>query len=414
MLSKWKDSYLEYEGLQARWPPEGLGLLRNMVYWAEPPEFWLEQYILPRPDDSLLAEAARLRPVFREAMGLVSFPRPEPLEDVYHAAIYLASDPRHWEQSGHYYRGQRTREWPALPSLYRVPRDEKELLQDEYDGRLNKLAAFAEALDLQFPHRFDPYQCIAIGQHYGLPTWLLDLTTDPWVALFFASWQGESGHVGVLTQFSGDEWERMSCGGENSLGAMTLIAVPGVPRLEAQKALFLNGSHPDFIEQYVAKKVEFKQTQGLVFESEYRAVSKVKLLSDDESFATFTKGWLSVDAPAPARPLAVQPLRSARRPLQARDYREILQTLILERDPGHVVSEEMNSHFNFLCRFHAEAQRPSYGIPIHQRSIHQLLSTADLIFANQHFSVEWLPGQYRFDSKVQQQVLANLEAGDVE
>lgn len=412
MTSKWKDSYLAYEHQQARWPAEGHRLLRDLVYGANPPEYWLEQYILPRPDEMLIAEAVHIRPVIREAMQLVSFPRKEPLEDVYHAAIYLASAPEHWEHAETCYRGQCNRAWPALPSLYRAPRGAQELTSEEYDLRLSRLATFSEALNIKYPDRFEPYQCIAIGQHYGLHTWLLDLTSDPWVGLFFASLGGEKGQVGVLARFSTVEWDGISSGGENSLGSMTLIAVPGIPRIEAQKALFLNGSHPDLIEQYVAEKLEFRQTEGLVFESDYKGVSKEKLLSDDESFATFTKEWLSIDRPPTSQVLEVQPLRSARQPLLRGDYREILQTLIRRAAPTHAISKEVDSLLNWLCSFHAEIQRPVYRIPVQHRSIHHLISTADFIFANEIFSVDHLKGFYPFDYEIQRQVLENLEMAD--
>lgn len=411
-MSQWKDSFFAYEHLQARWPAEGHRLLRDLVYWPDPPEYWLGQYILPRPDERLIAEAVHIGPTIREAMGRVSFPHLEPLEDVYHAAIYLASATEHWEHAGTCYRGQRNRAWPALPTLYRTSGDEQVPTSKDYDLRLAKLAAFSEALNVKFPNRFEPYQCVAIGQHYGLHTWLLDLTSDPWVGLFFASLNGEKDQIGVLTRFSTIEWDRISGGGENSLGSMTLIAVPGVPRIEAQKALFLNGSHPGLIEQYVAEELEFRQTEGLVFESDYKGVSKEKLLSDDESFATFTNAWLRVEPPPPSRALEVRPLRSARQPLRPGDYREILQTLFRRENPTDTISEVADSLLNWLCSFHAEIQRPAYRIPISDRSIHHLISTANIIVATEEFSVDDLNSYYPFDYGIQREVLANLETAD--
>jgi hypothetical protein len=207
-----------------------------------------------------------------------------------------------------------------------------ELTEEQLSRRLDKLAAFSEALQTQYPGRFDEHQRIAIAQHYELETWLLDLSSDPWVALFFASLSGKTGDTGIVARFSKIEWDNLSCDGENALGLMTVIEVAGVPRIEAQKAAFLNSPHPDLITQYGAEELMFHQKDRLVFESEYWGVSKERLLSENDCFAAFAKAWLSVKPPPSSRPLGVRPRWSAFRPLSADDYREILQSLITRKN----------------------------------------------------------------------------------
>jgi hypothetical protein len=409
--SEWKESFLAYENLQSRWPSEGLTLLKDLVSSVESPESWLQQYCFAPPDPSLLAEAKEIRPVFIDALSRIGFPRRH-FTDVYHAAIYMASQAEYWSLPDYAYRGQRDHRWPMSPTLFRPAKGKKQLTPAELNSRLSKLAIYSEALEAEYPDRFSEYQRIAIGQHYGLKTWLLDLTSDPWVALFFASEGGEEGDVGMLTRFSMNEWDSLSASGDNCLGAMTLIEVSGVPRIDSQKALFLNSSHPDLIVQYGAEQLLFSQRQNLVFESECKGITKSKLLADDEAFATFTAGWLAGGTPPPSRPLGMQPLESAARSLRAADYRQILQTIIEKRHMTHRLSEEVNKSLCWFCDFHLELQRPTYAAQF--GSIHLLIGAAERILVGQTFQ-EIMTDIYcnHIERDVLRQVLRTCDKGQL-
>jgi hypothetical protein len=48
----------------------------------------------------------------------------------------------------------------------------------------------------------DELTCMSIAQHYGVKSPLVDLTWSPWVALFFASDNAQTGDVGIVQCFS--------------------------------------------------------------------------------------------------------------------------------------------------------------------------------------------------------------------
>ena len=91
-----------------------------------------------------------------------------------------------------FYRGHADKDWDLLPSIFRTPNGvEKEhlLFRDMVAHEPQSFSECKSALDY-----------LVQMQHYGLPTRLLDMTTNPLVALYFACEQAEDDvEAGILS-----------------------------------------------------------------------------------------------------------------------------------------------------------------------------------------------------------------------
>jgi hypothetical protein len=195
----WREVYQRYVKLERTWSirdaPEPIArqFFRRIVHGHQ-------------TESAILGEFRSFRleppppPVLREAFFLQSVLYPsdrerpggrhpdDPMEDVYAAALSMLPH-GFWVESptrDQLYRGQRHARWPTIPSLFR---------RKDVEGALDHLGKAIPRIQACVPATSEE-QAVAIAQHYskelGVATWLLDMTYDPRVALFFASDGGVS------------------------------------------------------------------------------------------------------------------------------------------------------------------------------------------------------------------------------
>lgn len=365
--SNWGNAYFLYRDFESRWPKgRQHTALKNSLFNLDRERIVAFTQHLKLagelPHEELIDQGYSIGTYFKEAGSDIDI-----LDDVYHAAILMLRDSTFWfaDRENSVYRGQRY-PWPVMPTLFRNNPSEAELSHN-----LNTVGQFSAALEREYPGRFSEYQRLAIAQHYGLPTWLVDLTEDPFIALFFASSGAHEGDVGVVTQYSPRAWQELSAGGRNRLGMIRLIEVSGVPRLEAQKGLFLEGSHPDLIEQYVAYRLRFRQREGVTFKDPTIGITDDRLLPKVDEFLKFTEQWKPVVGSTKGKMSIVPPIDADRR-LEATDYLEIADSWLHEDSLRCALSPSALRVLERVCQFHARLQSIRDKVSPPARSLRRL------------------------------------------
>ena len=217
---------------------------------------------------------------------------PHPKENVYQAAICAM---RQWGWNGNHlhdhllFRGESDSTWSTrrfATSIYRRNPDQTELKK-----RRRKIDLAAHWYRKRFPDRKDTdLELLAIFQHYGIWTWLLDVSTSVYAALFFAS--GHEEKIGVVFVYSIKELQEHHALAPELVPPIRLIKPRFVPRIDRQYGLFLEGGHGWSTRHLVLNQLQFKQVPGMQFEDPGLGITTKRLLASEGDW-----GWFEAELP---------------------------------------------------------------------------------------------------------------------
>ena len=289
--------------------------------------------------------------------------------------------------------GQRKDSWEVGAKIYRgLPDgpDREPALRARANGACRIGHAIAKRLDLPFT------EAMAVAQHYsaadilGVPTWLVDLSRNPWVALFFASDGGETGDLGIVWGIMGKEYTRHAAGEGNPIGSLQFVVPHGVPRIDNQAGVFVVAGLPQIFDQYVAFgwDTRFRQHTGLRFEDPVLGISEHIIYPPDDPLRGMlaeVRAVVDWECASEPKPCAVPPAVFTD-PFDPKTYERLLSCWLNEFEVGRTGSAgllEVRAAFSRLARFHARLHSASYvgRLPnIVSRSLNRLRDAFETLY----------------------------------
>jgi FRG domain len=264
------------------------------------------------------AAGGRLKPEQLDvAYEAVSFLRRENLETERIGAHGLAPSIYHllwqWadllEGEGCVFRGQRDSRWAQDPSLLRPAQDGSAPTVAAIVERVRRTQRFLHDLgrceQQLVGHALNEAERLAVAQHYGMPTPLLDYTRSISVAAFFATGSGNASAVGAdeigiiyyispHAAIAAPPVPDVSAGLDLAraaglrIGNLTFIE-PTLPdpenRISRQKALFVEGFESRDLQRLVSGALYFRQQEGEIFEDPKRGITRGQLLAPEARLA---------------------------------------------------------------------------------------------------------------------------------
>ena len=260
-------------------------ILRLTIQGHDPDDLKPE-FLYHGVDEALFEElCGQLRSLAQHCSGISGdFTEDNPLPDVYAAAIIVCQNWPAAEDRSLVYRGQRNAKWEVVPSYFRSNRDGSPA---DLEGRKHRLQTFVQLIKNAYPE-MNESQCVAAAQHVSAeartPTWFIDVTWDPLVALYFASSGGQPEEIGVVDQIVMADWKKYVASRPDVPGGVISVDVPAIERIRRQRGLFLNAPRADLYASYTPFQIWFRQQAGVVF-------------TDPSADTSITSEWLLPEEP---------------------------------------------------------------------------------------------------------------------
>jgi hypothetical protein len=237
---------------------------------------------------------------------------------IYHA---LWSYGRVLQGSEYVFRGQRDSRWRQDTMLFRSDRDTDGAppTLDTIVRRLQRTQAFLDALagcERELVGRdLDDDERLAIAQHYGMPTPLLDYTRSLEIAAFFATGSGDAsvlkeGDVGVIYYVS--LTDAVTAEGNSTSNSFEFAAAAGIrigqfrviephlpdaeDRIARQKGLFIDGFDSRDLQRMSTGVLYFRQQPGEAFQDPRLGITRDSLLSPNAKLQRLAS-VIAVDSP---------------------------------------------------------------------------------------------------------------------
>lgn len=168
-----------------------------------------------------------------------------------------------------YYRGQRKSSWSTVPGIFRklINRDEEYLFEKFEHVYRNIAQEFPDEIkyiSLSLENMEERADQLSILQHYGLPTSLLDITENPFIAMLFMLGEGNAIYHPQLEAYKID----IDMNETNSIVSF-VNKYNRNKRIRAQKGAFLNYDK-------LLKFCDFEKND-LVFKEYYHPIQRVIL-----------------------------------------------------------------------------------------------------------------------------------------
>jgi hypothetical protein len=212
--------------------------------------FLKNQYVIPK-----LLETGRISEEEADLLDQIRrYPRGEPTRDaegvdvfptIYDLLLWLF--PVMGIDGQNVFRGQADYRWLLVPTLFRGAPESEELARRQrrtFDF-LNRLSSISENYRV-LSESDDPtklVELLAVAQHYGYPTHLLDFTSDLRTAAFFATLHASAGSIGEILVLRKYVYERYANTEGSPFGVFITESAPN-PRIARQRGLFIAAFSP--------------------------------------------------------------------------------------------------------------------------------------------------------------------------